>query len=38
MTIKDRSTLSPWAGFGLFCVYAAIALIAAAVVLVRRDA
>lgn len=37
-TIKDRSTLSPWAGFGLFCAYAAIALIAAAVVLVRRDA
>jgi ABC-type transport system involved in multi-copper enzyme maturation permease subunit len=29
--------LSPWAGFGVFCAYAAAALVAAAVVLVRRD-
>src|SRR6202035_3376455 len=37
-TIRDRSTLSPWAGFGLFCAYAAVALIAAGVVIKRRDA
>lgn len=37
-TIPDRSTLSPWAGFGLFCAYAAVALIAAGVVIRRRDA
>lgn len=30
--------LSPWAGFGVFCGYVAIALVAAAVLLVRRDA
>lgn len=30
--------LSPWTGFALFCAYAAVALIAAAVVLDRRDA
>jgi ABC-type transport system involved in multi-copper enzyme maturation permease subunit len=29
--------LSPWAGFGVFCAYAAAALVAAAVVLARRD-
>ncbi|MDP9073302.1 MAG: ABC transporter permease subunit [Actinomycetota bacterium] len=37
-TVRDRSTLSPWAGFGLFCLYAALALGAAAVMLSRRDA
>lgn len=30
--------LSPWGGFGLFCAYAAVAVVAAAVVLIRRDA
>jgi hypothetical protein len=37
-TIRDRSTLSPWVGFALFCGYAAAALVAAGVVLNRRDA
>ncbi len=37
-TVRDRSTLSPWAGFALFCGYAAVALIAAGVMLNRRDA
>lgn len=30
--------LAPWAGFGLFCAYAAAAVIAAAVMMLRRDA
>ena len=30
-------TLSPWAGFGTFCAYTAIAVAVAAVLLVRRD-
>lgn len=34
----DPHTLSPWAGLGVFCVYAAIALAAAALMLSRRDA
>jgi ABC-2 type transport system permease protein len=34
----DHSVLSPWAGFGVFCAWAAFGLIAAAVVLRRRDA
>ena len=29
--------LPPWAGFGIFCAYAAVALIGAAAVLHRRD-
>lgn len=33
----DSGTLSPWAGFGVLCGYAAAALIAAAVLLRRRD-
>ena len=37
-SIKNRATLSPWAGFTLFCAYAATTLIAAAIILVRRDA
>jgi ABC-type transport system involved in multi-copper enzyme maturation permease subunit len=37
-TVRDRSTLSPWVGFGLFCAYAAAALIAAGVLINRRDA
>lgn len=32
------NTLSPWAGFAVFCGYAAVALAAAAIMLVRRDA
>ncbi len=30
--------LGPWAGFGIFCAYVAVAIAAAAVMLVRRDA
>jgi ABC-2 type transport system permease protein len=37
-TIRDRSTLSPWAGFGLFCAYAAAALLGAGALIKRRDA
>lgn len=35
---RDAHTLSPWAGFGLYCGYAALAIVAAAYLLVRRDA
>ncbi len=31
-------TLQPWAGLGVFCVYAAVALLAGAILLKRRDA
>jgi hypothetical protein len=34
----DANTLAPWAGFGVFCAYAFVALVIAAVLLVRRDA
>jgi hypothetical protein len=34
----DPGTLAPWAGFGVFCAYVALALAIAAVLLVRRDA
>jgi hypothetical protein len=34
----DPGTLAPWAGFGIFCAYVAIAFAIAAVLLVRRDA
>jgi ABC-type transport system involved in multi-copper enzyme maturation permease subunit len=34
----DPNTLAPWAGFGVFCAYAFVALVIAAVLLVRRDA
>jgi ABC-type transport system involved in multi-copper enzyme maturation permease subunit len=34
----DPSALAPWTGFGLFCLYVAVAVAAAAVLLVRRDA
>jgi ABC-2 type transport system permease protein len=39
-TTSARATesLSPWVGFGVFCLYAVVVLAAAAVVLVRRDA
>jgi ABC-type transport system involved in multi-copper enzyme maturation permease subunit len=34
----DPHTLQPWAGFGVFCIYAAVAIVAAAILLQRRDA
>ena len=34
----DPHTLAPWAGFGVFCAYVAIAIAAAAVLMARRDA
>jgi ABC-2 type transport system permease protein len=34
----DPGTLAPWAGFGIFCAYVAVAMAIAALVLVRRDA
>jgi ABC-type transport system involved in multi-copper enzyme maturation permease subunit len=34
----DPTSLSPWTGFGVFCLYAVASLAAAAVVLRRRDA
>jgi ABC-2 type transport system permease protein len=37
-TFENSHHLAPWAGFALFCAYAAVALAAAAVALVRRDA
>lgn len=38
-TVKsDTTTLAPRTGFAVFCLYAVIALVAAAVVLQRRDA
>jgi ABC-2 type transport system permease protein len=37
-TFDSTHHLAPWAGFALFCGYAAIALVAAAVGLLRRDA
>jgi ABC-2 type transport system permease protein len=33
----DPNTLAPWAGFGVFCAYTALALAIAAVLMVRRD-
>ncbi len=33
----DPNTLAPWAGFGVFCAYAAVALAVAAVLMRRRD-
>ena len=35
---SDNTTLSPWRGFIVFCVYAAVAIGVAAVLLERRDA
>ncbi len=35
---SSGGALSPWAGFGIFCLYAVVALRAAAVALTRRDA
>lgn len=34
----DPGTLAPWTGFAVFCAWAAVAIAAAAVVLMRRDA
>lgn len=34
----DSTSLAPWTGFGVFCAWAAAAILAAAVVLRRRDA
>lgn len=34
----DPNTLAPWAGFGVFCAYAAVAIAIAAVLMARRDA
>ncbi|HEX3734510.1 MAG TPA: hypothetical protein VHU86_05075 [Solirubrobacterales bacterium] len=33
----DPNTLAPWAGFGIFCAYAAVALAVAAVLMRKRD-
>jgi len=35
---RDAHTLTPWAGFGLYCGYTAFAIAVAAYLLVRRDA
>ena len=37
-TVQDPSLLSPWIGFGVFCLYAIAAIGAGAVMLKRRDA
>ena len=37
-TVRDPSLLSPWAGIGVFALYAVAALAAGAVMLKRRDA
>ena len=34
----DTTTLAPWIGFAVFCLYAVVAMVAAAIVLKRRDA
>ena len=34
----DPGTLAPWAGFGIFCAYVAVAIALAAALMVRRDA
>jgi hypothetical protein len=31
-------TFSPWAGLGVLCIYAAVLLVAGAILLVKRDA
>jgi hypothetical protein len=37
MPVSRGHTLSPWVGFTVFCLYAAVALAVAAVSLTRRD-
>jgi ABC-2 type transport system permease protein len=34
----DAGTLAPWSGFGVFLAYAAVIVVAAGIMLVRRDA
>ncbi|MFF1613258.1 hypothetical protein ACFVYA_36295 [Amycolatopsis sp. NPDC058278] len=34
----DTAMLAPWTGFAVFCAYVVVALVAAAVLLKRRDA
>ena len=38
MLHPDSHSLAPWTGFAVFCGYALVALVAAAVVVKRRDA
>jgi hypothetical protein len=33
----DPHTLAPWAGFGVFCAWAAVSIAIAAILMVRRD-
>jgi hypothetical protein len=35
---REDSALAPWSGFGVFCVYAALALVAAFLLVGKRDA
>jgi ABC-2 type transport system permease protein len=37
MALQQGDQLAPWTGFGVFCAYAAVALVVAAVLLRRRD-
>ena len=37
-TVQDPTMLSPWTGFGVFCLYAIAAIVAGAAMLKRRDA
>jgi ABC-type transport system involved in multi-copper enzyme maturation permease subunit len=37
MSLNSGNQLAPWTGFGVFCTYAAVALLLAAVLLRRRD-
>jgi ABC-type transport system involved in multi-copper enzyme maturation permease subunit len=34
----DSGSLGPWSGFGVFCIYAVVALVVASIVISRRDA
>jgi hypothetical protein len=36
--IPNRNALAPWAGLGVLCLYAVLAIAAATVLVVRRDA
>lgn len=35
---QTAGTLAPWAGFGVFCAYAAIAMVGGFILIGRRDA
>jgi ABC-type transport system involved in multi-copper enzyme maturation permease subunit len=37
MALHQGNQLAPWTGFGVLCIYAAVALVAAAILLRRRD-